>query len=136
MIFDGFMIYKDYVKKLDINELLIKLENEVNDQLEYKIKLIIKEMNNIIKVPDDYFAMYKEIDTNNLNIIKTDLEAANIILNILDNILFLCKNIDYYKYDNSWINDLKQIRSLLKSFIMNRSFVKYKKATKNDVNEG
>ena len=61
-------------------------------------------MNEIIPVPDEYQIYYK-VDTSNLKIIETDLEASNIILNLLNNKLFSCNAITYYKYNNLCIND-------------------------------
>ena len=87
MTFYGIMINHDDVKKIDIYELLIKLQDEVNDKLEYKIKLVVKVMNEIIPAPDEYH-LYNKVDSSNLNMIKTDLEASNIILNISNNNFF------------------------------------------------
>ena len=54
MVFDGFMILKENVKDVDINELLRSLETYVHDELNYKIQLDVKPMNNIIKLPESY----------------------------------------------------------------------------------
>lgn len=54
MVFDGFMILKENLKDVDINDLLRSLENHVREELKYKIHLDVKPMNNIIKIPNDY----------------------------------------------------------------------------------
>lgn len=54
MVFDGFMIYKDDIKDLDINDILLKLQEHVKNETTYEIELTIKEMDDIIKVPEDY----------------------------------------------------------------------------------
>jgi len=54
MVFDGFMILKEDLKDIDINELLKKLEKNVHEELNYKIKLEVKPMKDIINVPNDY----------------------------------------------------------------------------------
>ena len=41
----------------------------MNDKLEYNIKLAVKEMNEIIPVPDEY-QLHNKVDTSNLIIIK------------------------------------------------------------------
>ena len=54
MVFDGFMILKDDVKDIDVDDLLRKLEKIVYEKLNYKIHLDVKPMNDIINVPEDY----------------------------------------------------------------------------------
>jgi hypothetical protein len=54
MVFDGFMILKDDVKNINVDDLLRKLEKIVYDKLNYKIELDVKPMNDIINVPEDY----------------------------------------------------------------------------------
>jgi hypothetical protein len=54
MVFDGFMILKDDVKDINIDDLLKKLEMIVYEKLKYKIQLDVKPMNDIINIPEDY----------------------------------------------------------------------------------
>jgi hypothetical protein len=54
MVFDGFMILKDDVQDIDVDDLLRKLEKIVYEKLNYKIHLDVKPMNDIINVPEDY----------------------------------------------------------------------------------
>lgn len=132
LVFDGFMIPKDNLKDVNINELLNKLEKEVLNETGYNIKLIEKPMNNIIKIPDDY--LNSQLDNNiNFKVIKDDKEGADKILSILDKKLYRCYNTIYYKYNNKWIDDIKMIKLLLKKLIIDEGFVKNKVATKEDI---
>ena len=45
LVFDGFMIPKEKLKDIDVNDLLIELEQEVLKELNYNIKLVVKPMN-------------------------------------------------------------------------------------------
>ncbi len=54
MVFYGFMILKDDVKDIDVDDVLRKLEKIVYEKLNYKIHLDVKPMNDIINVPEDY----------------------------------------------------------------------------------
>ena len=126
------MIQKDNVKNVNMDELLKELEQEVLNELGYTIKLVVKPMNNIINVPDNY----KEESNEGLKIIKNDEEGANNVLSLLNNSIYNCENTIYFKNDGVWIDNYKTIESLLKKFIMEKSFVKHVKATKEDIKEG
>ena len=54
MVFDGFMIPKENLNNVDIDNLLRDLEKVVYEELKYKINLDVKPMKDIIKVPNDY----------------------------------------------------------------------------------
>ena len=54
MIFDGFMIPKENLNNVDIDDLLRDLEKVVHEELKYKINLDVKPMKDIIEVPKDY----------------------------------------------------------------------------------
>jgi len=54
MVFDGFMIPKENLNNVDIDDLLRDLEKVVREELKYKINLDVKPMKDIIKVPKDY----------------------------------------------------------------------------------
>ncbi len=54
MVFYGFMILKDDVKDIDVDDLLRTLEKIVYEKLNYQIYLDVKPMNDIINVPDEY----------------------------------------------------------------------------------
>ena len=132
LVFDGFMIPKDNVKNINMDELLKELEQEVLTELGYEIKLVVKPMNNVISIPDDY----KEESQETMNIIKNDGEAADKVLSLLDNCIYNCNNTVYFKNNNVWIDNKKTIDNLLKNIIMEQSFVKHIKATKEDIKEG
>jgi coenzyme F420-reducing hydrogenase delta subunit len=132
LVFDGFMIPKENVKDVNMDDLLKELEQEVLNELGYQIKLVVKPMNNIIDIPDDY----KEESNEGLKIIKNDEEGADSVLSLLNNCIYRCENIIYFKDDNVWIDNYKTIENLLKKFIMEQSFVKHVKATKEDIKEG
>lgn len=132
LVFDGFMILKDNVKDVNIDDLLKELENEVLKVLKYTIKLVVKPMDNIIPVPDDY----KSESQVDMNIIKNDGEGADKVLALLDNCIYNCNNTIYYKHNNQWIDNKKTIDNLLKKLIMDQSYVKHVKATKEDLKEG
>ena len=132
LVFDGFMIPKDNVKNINMDELLKELEQEVLKELNYIIKLVIKPMNNIINIPDDY----KTESFETMNIIKNDGEGADKVLALLDNCIYNCSNVIYFKNNNTWIDNKKTIDNLLKNIIMEQSFVKHIKATKEDIKEG
>ena len=132
LVFDGFMIPKDNVKNINMNDLLKELEQEVLNELGYNINLVVKPMNNIINIPDDYKAESQET----MNIIKNDGEAADKVLSILDNCIYNCSNTIYLKNNNVWIDNKKTIDNLLKNLIMEQSFVKHIKASKEDIKEG
>ena len=87
LVFDGFMIPKDNVKNVNMDELLKELEQEVLNELGYNIKLVVKPMNNIINIPDDY----KEESNEGLNIIKNDDEGANYVLTLLNDCICGCE---------------------------------------------
>jgi len=54
MVFDGFMIPKENLKNVDIDDLLRDLEKVVYEELKYRINLDVKPMKDIIEVPNDY----------------------------------------------------------------------------------
>jgi hypothetical protein len=79
LVFDGFMILKEDLKS-PINDLINDLEKHVKTITGYEIKLIEKEMNEDIKVPDDYIFLTSEPEIKNNELIAmTDNEAANIL---------------------------------------------------------
>jgi hypothetical protein len=132
LVFDGFMILKDNVKNVNMDDLLKELEQEVLQELGYTIKLVVKPMNNLINVPDDY----KSESNNELNVIKNDAEGAAKVLALLDNCIYNCKDTIYFKSNNQWIDNKKTIESTLKNIIMEQAFVKHVKASKEDIKEG
>ena len=74
------MILKEDLKS-PINDLINDLEKHVKTITGYEIKLIEKEMNEDIKVPDDYIFLTSEPEIKNNELIAmTDNEAANILL--------------------------------------------------------
>ena len=74
------MILKEDLKS-PINDLINDLEKHVKIITGYEIKLIEKEMNEDIKVPDDYIFLTSEPEIKNNELIAmTDNEAANILL--------------------------------------------------------
>jgi hypothetical protein len=81
LVFDGFQILKDNIKKkdIDINKLIIELEKDVYKKLNYNIKLDIKEMNDIIEVPNDYkpFNKIKEDNEQLKELKKLEREEIN-----------------------------------------------------------
>ena len=79
-MFDGFMILKEDLKN-SVNDLITDLEKHVKTITGYEIKLIEKEMNKDIKVPDDYIFLTSEPEIKNNELIAmTDNDAANILL--------------------------------------------------------
>jgi hypothetical protein len=50
----GFMIPKENLNNVDIDDLLRDLEKVVHEELKYKINLDVKPMKDIIEVPKDY----------------------------------------------------------------------------------
>jgi hypothetical protein len=62
LVFDGFMILKEDLK-VPINELIVDLEKHVKKLTGNEIKLIEKDMNEDIKVPDDFIYLSAEPET-------------------------------------------------------------------------
>lgn len=144
MVFDGFMIPKQNLNNINIDNLLLDLENEIKNELDYNIKLVNKPMTlnidtninfNITNNDED---VDSDINTSGEinNIIRDDNDAANRIINLLDNKLYNCQGTLYYKYNNKWIDNLKLIKSELKRLIMEFKFIKHSKATKDDLKDG
>jgi hypothetical protein len=87
LVFDGFMLYKNDIENINIDDLLLKLEEHVENITNYKINLTIKEMNDIIEVPEDYKLIeeLKQIDYKTYDEIKKEFELNNFkVLNPLD----------------------------------------------------
>jgi hypothetical protein len=59
---DRFMILKEDLK-VSVNELMVDLEKHVKKITGYEIKLIEKDMNEDIKVPDDFIYLSAEPET-------------------------------------------------------------------------
>jgi hypothetical protein len=131
LVFDGIMMYKKDVQELDIYNLLKLLEKEINDKLGYSIKLSIKEMNEDINIPVD------ELENNEVvNIAMNDADAAKLLIKEINEIIVKCNGIIYYKYNNIWMINIKDIEDELKLKLFNLNIRKYKKATKKDILEG
>ena len=75
------MLKEDF--KNPINELIKDLEIHVKKITGYEIKLLEKDMNEEIKVPDDYIYLTSDSEQENKKnelIAMTDNEASNILL--------------------------------------------------------
>ena len=66
LVFDGFMIPKENLKDINIDNLLVELEQHVFDELEYKIKLVVKPMTQLIDTSINYGTSNKN-DNNNIS---------------------------------------------------------------------
>jgi hypothetical protein len=134
LVFDGFMIPKENLKDINIDKLLNELEEHIKTELDYNIKLVVKPMTQGF---DTSIKFNNEINNNiNDKIIKDDNEGANKVLLQLKNKLYKCNKTIYYKYNNLWIDDLKEILLLLKKIIIENEFIKHIKATKDDLKDG
>ena len=128
LVFDGFMILKEDLKS-SINDLIIDLEKHVKTITGYEIKLIEKEMNEDIKVPEDYIFLTSEPEIKNNELIAmTDNEAANILLKKIndDYNICICEGVKYMKVNNIWINDNDLIEQKLIKICANLNIKKYK----------
>ena len=76
MVFDGFMILKENLKNVVLEDLLKELENVVRQELKYRIKLEVKPMKNIIDVPKDYKPLdeYNNLYVDDYNEFKKEFE--------------------------------------------------------------
>ena len=76
MVFDGFMILKENLKNIVIEDLLKELQNVVHEELKYKIKLVVKPMENIIPIPKDYIPKDNKSNlyVDDYNEFKTEFE--------------------------------------------------------------
>jgi len=122
------MILKEDLKS-PINDLINDLEKHVKTITGYEIKLIEKEMNEDIKVPDDYIFLTSEPDIKNNELIAmTDNEAANILLKKIndDYNICICEGVKYMKVNNIWINDNDLIEQKLIKICANLNIKKYK----------
>jgi hypothetical protein len=128
LVFDGLMILKNDVKNID--ELLLKLEKYVFDNTSYNIKLLNKEMNEDVIVPDDY--EYEAPDKiNDVIIAMSDNEAAEILLNVLNEKykLCICDNVVYMKINNIWINNFDIIDKTLINICLELNIKQYQRCT-------
>ena len=110
LVFDGFMILKEDVK--NINQLLSDIEKHVKIITGYEIKLVVKETNEEIKVPDEFTYVTSEPEVKKDELIAmTDNEAANILLKKIneDYNICICEGVKFMKVNNIWINDEKLI---------------------------
>ena len=137
LVFDGFMILKEDLKS-PINDLINDLEKHVKTITGYEIKLIEKEMNEDIKVPDDYIFLTSEPEIKNNELIAmTDNEAANILLKKIndDYNICICEGVKYMKVNNIWINDNDLIEQKLIKICANLNIKKYKHCSSENPTE-
>jgi len=128
LVFDGLMILKNDVE--NIEELLLKLEKYIFDNTKYNIKLLNKEMDEDVIIPDDY--EYEAPDKiNNVIIAMSDNEAADILLNILNEKykLCICDNVVYMKINNIWINNFDTIDKKIISICADLDIKQYQRCT-------
>ena len=135
IMFDGFMVYGNYYND---TELLKEITDRVNEKFEgLNMEWSYKEHDDIIKLPEDFEIpmskkemIEKKIENEHFIIVKNDLEASEIIYNNIKDILIYSKNQFYYKHNNIWITDIRNIRGCNIMYIMNSKIYKV-----NDKNE-
>lgn len=126
LVFDGLMILKEDVKD-PIENIMKELQEEIKKKIDYDVKIIVKEMNEDVNIPDDYEIPDREISNNEL-IAMTDNEAADILLNVINEKynICMCENIIYMKINNIWINNEKIIDQTLINICADLNIKQYK----------
>jgi len=135
IMFDGFMIYGNYYND---NDLLQEITDRVNNKFEgLNMKWSYKEHDTTIKLPEDYEIplskkeiLENKIKNDEFKIADNDLEASNIIYDEIKNIIVYSKSRHYFKQNNIWITDIKNIKGCLVMYIMNSKIYRV-----NDKNE-
>lgn len=107
LCYDGFLIKKSDAENGGKDNILLELENEIKDKLDYNIKLTYKSMyEEALTIPEDYIYKYKEtkelLNDNNEDIyfqMKEEIEKTTFKIN--SPICFINinnkGNIDFYK---------------------------------------
>lgn len=97
---DGLMLFKENIKDVNINDLLLNIEKYINDKLNIKISLIEKPMNDVYTLDE----LYQHSTFENIKNINDEI---NDIININKN---LTENIN----NNNNINDITQLNKNMK----------------------
>ena len=119
-MFDGFMGYGSHDSSL---------LNAITDAVEDKFPGLhmmwdIKPHKDDLKMPDDFKIPDKVTDHSNEKIAQNDLEAGELIYAELKDILVYSKGSFYYKKDNLWIQDIEEIRSSIRHYVMKSKIYK------------
>lgn len=136
LVFDGFMMLREHLLNKDIENIMRELETEVYEQLKYNIQLTVKMMNQTIEISNELLNKVKLQKNDKPLIAMNDDDASIILLNIIKDNIIKCETKLYYKYNNIWITNEKEIDNLLKLKLAELNIRKYKVATKEDIKEG
>lgn len=118
LMFDGCMIEGNHYDNFD---LLKSMETFINSKFEnINIELQYKEHDNSIVIPDDF-------TFNHVKIVDTDYEAGEYFFDKYKHILKSYKGRLFFKKDNIWLCDEKQISNTLSVMILKDKVFKMNK---------
>lgn len=129
LMFDGLMIYGNYY---DDYNLLREITDKVNEKFEgLNMKWQYKKHDSSIELPNDYkipickkSEIKSKIKNGEIKIAKNDKEASDIIYNEIKNVFVYSKYTFYFKQNNIWIYNEKNIRGILVNYILNSNIYK------------
>jgi len=116
-MFDGMMVYLPLPTSTE--QLLLDITERVESDFSgLHMAWDTKPHKEDIEMPDD-FEIENKIVAPHQKVAQNDLEAGQMIYGELKPILIYSKSILYFKKDNLWIQDADEIRSSIRSYVMN-----------------
>jgi hypothetical protein len=125
LMFDGVMIMGNYYEDSELLQYITNHVNEVYPDL--NMVWCYKEHSNAIIIPDDF----QIIDTSDRLYAQNDLEARNLVYDIIKNDIVFCKGVLYYRENHIWIDSSSSIFDMLIELVMSLKI--YKRTEKDDV---
>ena len=119
-MFDGFMAYGQHDTSL-----LREIETAVEERFPgLAMMWDTKPHKDDLHMPDDFKIPEKMVDHSNEKIAQNDLEAGELIYLELKDILLYSKGSFYYKKYNLWTQDIEEIRSSIRHYVMKAEIYK------------
>ena len=118
--YDGIKIKNNFDKVDELNE-YVKLHTGLDIEFTIKEMTVDKELKLLY---DNFVDSNTLIDNGTIQVADNDREASNIIYEKIKNILIFSRDNYYYKQNNVWISNFKNIRCLLINYVMDFNLFK------------
>jgi len=123
-MFDGMMVYTPFPNGLSAEDLLTEISECVESSFPgLQMGWDTKPHKEDIVMPED-FQIVEKVITHTQKIAQNDLEAGKMIYEELKSTIVYSEKILYFKKDNLWIQDIDEIRSSIRSYVMNANIYK------------
>ena len=113
LVFDGLMCVDNEANRLLLTpEYFESISNDMQEDIGYNLKILIKPFDKALNLPDDYLDEEDENDGDEING-GDDTKASHIVIKKYGKYYVKCDGILYINRENIWISDKNEVRDLL-----------------------